>query len=211
MKLNTLIIACITFGFLIPFTSCNNSNFMEEEQFDAKNTLAQLDNLLIQLNGLDTTDCKNLDEIVTINEKMRKKVESIRSSRKFEDLVAAYDEDEHQIGFVISDDQQFGVFSWETKMDCMGHNIKNIALYKSKSKIVASSLYGKPMIYYGVTSTNQSNGKTVYLLNGRFSSEKGHFNTTTKAYTITNGSLAESKIPLSGKPHEGYAATEFEQ
>ncbi|NDV14899.1 hypothetical protein GO009_02580 [Muricauda sp. TY007] len=211
MKLKTLFIACISFGLLIPFTSCNNYNSKEDEQFDAKNTLAQLNNLLIQLNGLDTVDCQNLDEIVTINEKIRGIIESIRSTKKFDSLATTYNKAEHQIGFVVSDNQQFGVFSWETKMDCMGHNIKNIALYKSKNRIVASSLYGKPMIYHGIISKNQGNGKTIYLLNGRFSSKKKHFNTTTKAYTITNGSLAESQIPLLGKLHEGYATTEFEQ
>lgn len=81
MRLKTIITACITFGLLIPFTSCNNSNNMELEQFDAKNTLAQLDNLFIQLNGLDTVDCQNLDEIVTINEKMRGIIENIRSTK----------------------------------------------------------------------------------------------------------------------------------
>ncbi|WP_148261528.1 hypothetical protein [Flagellimonas ruestringensis] len=190
MRLKTIITACITFGLLIPFTSCNNSNNMELEQFDAKNTLAQLDNLFIQLNGLDTVDCQNLDEIVTINEKMRGIIENIRSTKKFDDLAAAYNEDEHQIGFVVSEDRQFGVFSWKTKMDCMGHNIKNIALYKSNNKVVASSLYGKPIIYHEITSKNQNNGKTIYLLNG----EKGQLNATTKAYTITNGNLAESQI-----------------
>ena len=199
MRLKTIIFLLIGFGFLTYFTSCNISNNRERNQFEAKDIFVQLDSLLTQLNSLEAWDCKNLNEIVTLNEKMRRIIEGIRSPKEFDELVIAFDADKHKIGFLVSEDDQFGVFSWQTKMDCLGHGIKNIALYKSNDKVMVSSLYGDPMVYHNIKTNKQEKGKPVYILLGISSTENDLNNLTKKGYKITNGYLVESKIPQTEK------------
>ena len=136
---------------------------------------------------------------MTLNEKMRRIIEGIRSPKEFDELVIAFDADKHKIGFLVSEDDQFGVFSWQTKMDCLGHGIKNIALYKSNDKVMVSSLYGDPMVYHNIETNKQEKGKPVYILLGISSTENDLNNLTKKGYKITNGYLVESKIPQTKK------------
>ncbi len=208
MRLKTIIFLLIGCGFLIHFTSCNVPNNREHNQFNAKDTFFQLDSLLTQINSLDTRDCKNLDAIVTLNEKMRGIVEGIRSPKEFDELVRAFDADKHKIGFLVSEDDLFGVFSWQTKMDCLGHGIKNIAFYKSDDELLASSLYGKPMIYDKITLERLNQNKTIYLLHSGVSKQN---QIVTKGYSITNGILVESQIPLSEQSYNGYTITTMEK
>jgi len=188
--------AIFPFGFLLLtlFCSCNSFNTSENEQFNGANTLTELDNLLLQLYKIDTSNCENLDDIVTINEKMRRLVENIRTNEKFENLINTFDEDTNRIGFVFSDDKQFGVFSWQTKMDCLGNSIKNIALFKSNGGVKVSSLYGEPMVYHNIQATQQDKNRPVYILAGSASTEKDSNSITKKGYKITNGYLAESQV-----------------
>jgi len=203
MRLKTIIFLFIGFGFLLlHFTSCNTSNNTEVKQFDAKGTFAELDHLLIQLHQIDVSDCTNLDEAVSINEKMRGIIEDVRSQKEFDGLVNVFDADKYKISFLVSQDKQFGVFSWMTKMDCLGHHIKNIALYKSNNEIKTSSLYGNPLVYIKIT-TVELNNKSVYLLSGKESVDKKP--SVTKGYTISNGDLVESQIPLPKQSSKEYA------
>jgi hypothetical protein len=70
-------------------------------------------------------------------------------------------------------------------MDCLGNQIKNIALYKTDNGVLTSSLYGTPMIYHRVSSNPMKKGN--YLL---------HSNSTIKGYSISNGYLEETSIDL---------------
>ncbi|MCK0159681.1 hypothetical protein [Allomuricauda sp. F6463D] len=159
-----------------------------------KETLAKLDQLMVQLHQMNAPDCEDLDEIVTINEKMRRMIENVRSVTAFDDLVNSFDQNNHKMNFSVSNDGNFGVFSWHSKMDCLGIHIKNIALYKTDGRIVASSLYGEPMAYYKITSMNLNKHKTIYLLKGSSSIKAS--DSILKTYTITNGDLVESRISL---------------
>ncbi|MDF0717364.1 hypothetical protein PY092_14465 [Muricauda sp. 334s03] len=201
MKSKIFSISLMGFSFLILCLGCGTPNKSKNDHFNGKDTLAELDRLLMQLDQMDASDCGNLDEIVTINEKMRRMVENIRSSKAFDSIAKAFDANTNQIDFVVSKDEQFGVFSWYTKMDCLGNSIKNIALYKSDNKVLASSLYGKSMIYHEIKSRKQTEDKTVYLLLGSSSENQDATDSTAKGYKITNGYLAESQIPL---PDEAY-------
>lgn len=179
---------------LILFTNCKNNSQSKVAPFNAKETLAQLDDLLIQIEELENEKCENLDAIVILNEKMRRIIENVRSIKEFDDLVNSFDPDRQQIGFIVSEDGKFGVFSWQSKMNCLGIHIKNIALYKSEERIVASSLYGEPLIYHEMINKKISTDKTVYLLRG--SSSTNMSDSLTKTYTITNGDLVEARIEL---------------
>lgn len=180
---------------LVLVVSCDFSNKSKSEQLNAQEILAELNDLLLQLHQIDNTDCKNLDEIVTINENMRRMVENVQTTEKFEGLINAFDKKTHQIGFIFSEDEQFAVFSWRTKMDCLGNNIKNIALFKHNGTLKASSLYGNPMVYQYIKSHKMNDNKRVYILAGSSSTDKGSNDLTQRGYTISNGYLAELQIP----------------
>ncbi len=197
MRLKIMVAPLICLTLLLCLSSCNISTKSNKKPLDANATLEQIDTLLAQLQDMDTIDCKNLDEIVTINEKMRGIVENIRTVDEFDKLVEAYQSKEHQIVFSFSEDKQMGVFSWHTKMDCLGHTIKNIALFKSVNKVIASSLYGKSLIFNSIDQIQKGNGNVVYLLNGGTTSEEP----TTLGYTITNEYLVEAKIPIAEKTY----------
>ncbi|WP_127136733.1 hypothetical protein [Flagellimonas oceanensis] len=201
----------MSYSFLALFLGCGTSNKSQNDHFNGKDALAKLDGVLMQLDQFDASDCSNLDDIVTINEKMRRIVESIRSTNAFDSIVQAFDANTNQIDFVISEDEQFGVFSWRTKMDCLGNNIKNIALYKSDNKVLASSLYGKSMIFHDIKSQKQAEGKTVYLLLGSSSINKVPKDLTAKGYKITNGYLTESQIPSIANKNQQYASSGMDQ
>jgi|10_taG_2_1085330.scaffolds.fasta_scaffold13256_3 hypothetical protein len=191
MKLRTLVSLVVCFASQIYLTSCNNSYKSNNTPFHGTATLAEMDTLLTKLQDLDTVDCKNLDKIVVINEKMRRIVENIRFTEEFDKLVKAYQQNEYQITFVFSEDKHIGVFSWNTKMDCLGHSIKNIALFKSNDKLHATSLYGESMIYKEIASRKKSNNKTIYILSGETILREPAIN----GYTIANEHLVESSIP----------------
>nr|WP_297788601.1 hypothetical protein [uncultured Allomuricauda sp.] len=208
MRSKTIIFLFMGFSALLQLPSCNNSNNKQLNQFDAKDTLAELDTLLTQLNSLESEDCNNLDEIVTLNEKIRGIVEGIKSPKEFNELLSVFNGDKHKIGFLVSEDELLGVFSWQTKMDCLGHSIKNIALYISGDKLVASSLYGKPMIYEQIALEKLDSNKTIYLLSTKATKQN---TTVTKGYTIINGVLMQSEVRLSKRGNNRYAISAIEK
>ena len=187
----TFLLGCF---LLIFFVGCKSSDELDNRAFNAEETLAELDGLLMQLDQFDASDCENLNDIVTINERMRRIIEGIHSPKEFDELAGVFDAGKHKIGFLVSEDDLFGVFYWQTNMDCLGQSIKNIALYKSGDRLLVSSLYGKPMIYEKLTSEKMNQNKTIYLLHSRASKQN---QTVTKAYTIANTILVESQIPPS--------------
>jgi len=201
MRLKTKVAFLVSCSLLILFVSCKPSNKSDNKAFNAEETLAELDGLLSRLHQIDNTDCKNLDEIVTINERMRRIVENVQTNEKFEGLIKSFDKTAHQIGFIFSGDKQFAVFSWQTKMDCLGNSIKNISLYKYEDKVKSSSLYGNPMVYHRIKSNKQDKKKTLYILEGSSSNEKDLNDMTKKGYRITNGYLAEARIQ---EPEQAY-------
>lgn len=198
MRLNMSATVPLKFLFLLLFVSCNPSN-TPEKKLNGADTIAELDDLLFQLNQIDTSNHKKLDEIVTLNEKMRRLIENIRSTKKFDELLEAYNEDSH-ITFTFSEDKNIGVFSWRTKMGFLGNNIKNIMLYKFNDKVIASSLYGESLIYHEIESQVKNN-ETIYLLRGTSYEEKNPRHLTSNGYAITNGILEESRIPLPEKAY----------
>ncbi|GAB4508984.1 MAG: hypothetical protein Tsb004_08670 [Allomuricauda sp.] len=185
MKSVTFNILSIAIVLSMISSSCDFSKKSKENDFYTSNTLDELEVLLTQLNQLDTIDCRNMDEIVSINESMRRILENIRSVEKFDKLAKAYKTHRPNVKFAISEDGTFGVFSWRTKMDCLGNQIKNIALYKTDNGVLTSSLYGTPMIYHRVSSNPMKKGN--YLL---------HANNAIKGYSISNGYLEETSIDL---------------
>jgi len=201
MRLKTKVAFLVSCSLLILFVSCKPSNKSDNKAFSTEETLAELDGLLSRLHQIDNTDCKNLDEIVTINERMRRIVENVQTNEKFEGLIKSFDKTAHQIGFIFSGDKQFAVFSWQTKMDCLGNSIKNISLYKYEDKVKSSSLYGNPMVYHRIKSNKQDKKKTLYILEGSSSNEKDLNDITKKGYRITNGYLAEARIQ---EPEQAY-------
>ncbi|MCR9226554.1 MAG: hypothetical protein NXH90_03915 [Flavobacteriaceae bacterium] len=193
MKLKSftyLVIGCV---LLIYFVGCDSFKKSGLEQLNTKQTLAQMDDLLMQLEKLDITECNNTDKVVTINEDIRGLVESIRNPTKFDSLVDILVQGNRQINFVASKDRQFGVFSWQTKMDCLGNQIKNIALYKSNGRVEASSLYGSPMLYGEISQTDHNREMHYTLRENTF---KNTSDVAVKTYKISNGYIEETQIPL---------------
>lgn len=186
---------------LIICYNCNISQEPAKETLSAESTLAQLDSLLIQLDKLNTHDCQKMDNAVTLNEKMRRIVENIQSVNEFGRLMEVYPKKPHKINFTFSDDKQIGVFSWDSKLTCLGHSIKNIALFKSKNSVVATSLYGEALNYNHITSSQEDTQKTIYLFHGNANSEKPIVN----AYTITDKHLTAYRMPSA---EEEYASSQ---
>ena len=108
-------------------------------------------------------------------------------------MVDTFNKNQHRIDLVVSEDEQFAIFSWETKMDCLGNQIKNIALYKTNEKVRVSSLYGTPMLYREISQTDL-NHQMYYILGGNTAEETSKV--TQKIYKITNGYIEEAQIPL---------------
>nr|WP_292959891.1 MULTISPECIES: hypothetical protein [unclassified Allomuricauda] len=186
----TLYFVCV--WSLVLFTNCKNDSKSKANPLNAKETLAQLDSLAIQIEALENEKCENLDTIVILNEKMRRIIENIRSINEFDDLVNSFDQDRQQIGLTVSEDGKFGVFTWQSKMDCLGIHIKNIALYKTDGRVYTSSLYGEPLVCHEITNKTINTDKTVYLLRG--SSSTNISDSLIKTYTISNGDLVEARI-----------------
>ncbi|MDF0705821.1 hypothetical protein [Flagellimonas okinawensis] len=168
-----------------------NSSKSKNQQLTGYEVLDKLDSLATRLNNLESKDCENIDEIVTINEQMRRIIEDIYSNNVLDELITAAHKETHQIVFASSEDKNVGVFSWESKLDCLGHNIKNIALFRSNNRVSTSSLYGKSMMYSEVSLLKNNNNKMLYQLKGT-----SHFGENkVNGYTISNGQLIESQIP----------------
>ncbi len=203
--LHSSIIVLIT----IVLASCQNSNSRTKgnNSVDANKTLAKMDQLLFQLDGLDANDCNAIDRIVEVNEKLRREIENLRLVEELDYMVDAHDPNSHEIGLIVSDDGNFALFSWQTKMECLGQSIKNIAVFKSKNQLRISSLYGKPMLYSRISQVKETTGNNIYLLHSQKTKDTQNI---IMGYTISNGILAEAQISNPIHLQHDYAISEME-
>lgn len=180
----------IFMGFLL--MGCQNINHQHNEgPVTGEDVIASLDSLLYKLDILEKKAPGLSEEVVQVNESIRRTVENIRSSDLLVDIGKEYASKEHEFNFALSEDKKLGVFSWHTKMNTSGNKIKNIALYSTGDKIEPSSLYDTPIIYDKIHQVESYKGETLYVLHGHLSSGDGHY-FRLNAYTLKNGYLEEA-------------------
>lgn len=166
----TILILCL--ALLLIIMSCQLTT-SKSEKFSSikseKELLTTLDSLFVELNknDIDNLEYNSSETMVDINEKIRRVIENINSNELLKALELEYGKKNHSFSFVLSSDGKIGVFSWYTRMDNTGNEIKNIALHQKKNKVVPTSLYGEPIIYNGIYQLKSHKGQTVYLIHGQ--------------------------------------------
>lgn len=153
-----------------------------------EDVLAVLDSLSHRLSAPIASE-----EVIQVNEDMRRTVESIRSPHLLTEITKVYAHRKHLFTFILSEDQKIGVFSWYTKMDATGNRIKNIALYNNGNAIEPTSLYDTPITYEKIHQVKSQKGEDLYILHGHLNSGDSHY-FRLNAYTLRNGYMEEAPI-----------------
>src|SRR5690606_23192084 len=131
------------------------------------------------------------EEVVQLNEKIRRTIEDIRPSGQLAEIAENYSPKGHGFSFTLSKDKKLGIFSWHTKMDASGNKIKNMALYQQGDRLEISSLFNSPIIYERIHQVESFKGEVLYVLQGKDDTGKGNF-FRLDAYTLKNGLLEEA-------------------
>lgn len=156
-----------------------------------EDVLATLDSLSYRLSANKSPIAS--EEVIQVNEDMRRTVESIRSPHLLTKIAEIYAHQKHAFTFTLSEDQKIGVFSWHTKMDATGNRIKNIALYNNGNAIEPTSLYDTPITYEKIHQVKSHKGEDLYILHGHLNSGDSHY-FRLNAYTLRNGYMEEAPI-----------------
>ncbi|WP_108425666.1 hypothetical protein [Flagellimonas amoyensis] len=156
-----------------------------------EDVLATLDSLSYRLSANKSPI--GSEEVIQVNEDMRRTVESIRTPHLLTEIAEIYAYQKHAFTFTLSEDQKIGVFSWHTKMDATGNRIKNIALYNNGNDIEPTSLYDTPITYEKIHQVKSHKGKDLYILHGHLNSGDSHY-FRLNAYTLRNGYMEEAPI-----------------
>lgn len=154
-----------------------------------EDVLTTLDSLSYRLSANGKAPIAS-EEVIQINEDMRRTVESIRSSKLLMEIYGIYKKNKHDFTLTLSDDKKLGVFSWHTRMNATGNKIKNIALYKNGGKLEPSSLYDTPITYHKIYQVESQKGEHLYILHGYVKSGDSHYSRL-NAYILKNGYLEE--------------------
>ncbi len=157
-----------------------------------EDVLATLDSLSYRLSANGKAPIAS-EEVIQINEDMRRTVESIRTPHLLTEMAEIYAHQKHAFTFTLSEDQKIGVFSWHTKMDATGNRIKNIALYDTGNAIEPTSLYDTPITYKKIHQVKSHKGEDLYILHGHLNSGDSHY-FRLNAYTLRNGYMEEAPI-----------------
>lgn len=188
LKPSFLTIACV--GLLL--IGCGNiTDKNAKSPTSGKEVITVLDSLFQGLANLERPTQGLSEDVVQVNENIRRTVENIRSSDLLAEIGKEFASKEHDFSFILSEDKKLGVFSWHTKMNTSGNKIKNIALYSTGDKIEPSSLYDTPIIYDKIHQVESYKGKNLYVLHGHLNSGDGHY-FRLNAYILKNGYLEEA-------------------
>lgn len=180
----------IFMGFLL--MGCENMTHQETESpKTGEEVVATLDSLFHELASLEKNAPGLSDEVVQLNESIRRTVEDVRTSDLLMEINKVSAKKKHDYTFTLSDDKKLGVFSWRTRMDNTGNRIKNIALYGNGDNLEPSSLYDTPITYDKIYQVESYKGETLYILHGHLASGDGRY-FRMNAYTIKNGYLEEA-------------------
>lgn len=191
-KITMLGLVCL----LVYSMACNSSDYRKAEfkkLQNGKEVVGYLDQLMSKLNSQLENSEENMDSIVAINENIRSTIEWITSPALLEEIGESLEKGNHNIRFVLSNDTNFGVFSWDTGLNALGTPLKNIAIYNSGNKLEPTSLYGTPINYNEIHQITMKTGEIIYVLEG--SEElKSSKRTTLYSYLIRKGQLEEAFI-----------------
>ena len=153
-----------------------------------------MDWLFVQLANLDTTDSEYMESATLINEQIKKTMECVKLPKRLLEVDKSYWVKKHDFLFALSDDGQFGVFSWDSKIESTSGSIKNIALYASQKKVIPTSLYGEALHYNQIHTIKNQKGSPLYVLHGKGKSAESQNFYRLDAYTIKKDGLGDAKI-----------------
>lgn len=181
-------------ALLIPalfLLGCSGTDQKDPIAENGKELVASLDLLFQELASQEANSSELSEEVVQLNENIRRTIENIRPSGLLAEIGETYTHDGHGFSFTLSKDQKLGIFSWHTKMDASGNKIKNMALYGQGDRLEVSSLFSAPIIYEKIHQVESYKGEVLYLLQGKDDTGEGNF-FRLDAYTLKNGLLEES-------------------
>lgn len=181
----------LVFGSLL-FANCTDKTEVNKQnKATGKEVIAVLDSLFYELDNPKDSAPGVSEDMVRVNENIRRTIENIRSPRLLAEIEKAYTAKSHKFYFVLSEDKKIGVFSWRTRMDASGNKIKNIAIYQTADKVEPSSLYDIPIIYGKIYQVESYRGETLYVLHGHDSIGNDKY-FRLNAYTLKNDNLEEA-------------------
>lgn len=176
---------------LLLLVGCSGSEQSEAVPGNGKELVASLDRLFEELSAQRTNPSDLSEEVVRLNEKIRRTIEGIRPTGHLVEIAESCSEGGHGFSFTLSRDKKLGIFSWHTKMDASGNKIKNMALFDQGGRLAVSSLPSAPIIYDKIHQLKSYKGKVLYILQGSDNTAEGSF-FRLDAYTLRNGQLEEA-------------------
>ncbi|SDQ72878.1 hypothetical protein [Flagellimonas zhangzhouensis] len=166
------IISMLLFSLsFLMISSCQLNSSKSRELLSINNEkelIITLDSLFVELNQIEIEKFNYTvsENLITINEQIRRIIENVNSKESLKNLELEYRKKSHSFLFVLSPDGKIGVFSWYTRMNNTGNEIKNIALIQKKDKVAPTSLYGEPIMYTDIYQLNTNLDQSLYLLHG---------------------------------------------
>jgi len=182
------------FALVLPLffmVGCSGSDQKKAPAESGKELVASLDRLFEELSTEDTNSSELSEEVVQLNEKIRRTIENIRPTGQLSEIAESYSKDAHGFSFTLSQDKKLGIFSWHTKMDASGNKIKNMALYDQGDRLEVSSLLSAPIIFEKIHQVESYKGQVLYVLQGKDDTGVGNF-FRLDAYTLRDGLLEEA-------------------
>lgn len=167
--------------------ACSGSDQSDNNPKNGKEAVATLDRLFLELADLQEDGSGISEEVVKVNETIRRTIENIPYGQLVE-LGESYSHGKHGFTLALSEDQKLGIISWHTKMDASGNKIKNMALYDSGNQFEVSSLLGSPIIYEKIYQVETYKGEVLYVLHGKEHTGSGNYYRL-DAYTLRDGQL----------------------
>ncbi|MEM9647609.1 MAG: hypothetical protein AAF969_03950 [Bacteroidota bacterium] len=193
-KLNRLILAiCLLLSIMGCHTAGNKMQREPRHFSDGKELVQQLDRLFLQLAQIDPTPSESKPLITSINEQIRKTIEGATTQSLLIDAYESYNYKTHEFGFILSEDQQLAVFSWDTRRDG-ANKFKNIAFHIKGHKAIPTSLYGESIIYHEAYTIQNSKNRSFYIIHGKGKTQEGHDFYRLDALSITPDGLSEAPI-----------------
>ncbi|WP_131819037.1 hypothetical protein [Flagellimonas flava] len=183
---------------LLSVASCDTAETKMQRKYlhfsNGRELVEHLDQLFVQLAQIDPAPSESKPLLTSVNEQIRKTIESIKNQRLLAEVAESYIYKAHEFGFILSEDRRLAVFSWDAMGEVGTNKLKNIALYTKGHKIIPSSLYGEPIIYHEAHTIQDSKSKHSYVIHGKGKTQEGHDFYRLDALNITPNGLSEAPI-----------------
>jgi len=179
------------------FQESNKNN--QNKGFDSgKAIVDHLDHLFDTLSSKKNTDKDFQESVVTLNEAIRQTIEyNITSPQLLKEIQAYFPAKKHDFSFILSNDGNFGVFSWRTqKKEFL---IKNMAFYVNGGSVFPTSLYGNPSVYEHIDFIQNDSGIPTYILGELKNASPAAHQYHLSAYVIRKDGIEEANVFPNGE------------